>query len=486
MNIEKLSVIDFYNGKSILITGGTGDMGKLLVEKLLRCFPKLGCIYLLIRDKKATMASERLSTLLDSPVFDELRHCSPNIFSKVRIIEGDLCVSDLGLSKANQKILIEKVSIVFHCAANVRFNVPLEEAININLFGTRRLLELCHNMIQIEVFIHVSTLFSTCYKKTIEECIPFIPAINGVVDFTQNEDDVMKAIPPELVKNWPNTYTFSKALTEIMLKDLRGKIPVGIVRPSIIVSSLKEPMPGWINSFYGPTYMITNAALGILRTSICETNNTAHGIPSDMVINLLLCVAPKTKYEGVEKIEVYNFCTSRQNRLTVKLLFEETEKIFRMYPLMRAIRYPNHTLRTSEIIHAVVTAVQHRLFGYVFDLIALCTFRKPSLSRIYSSLSKHATNTKFFTLNDFTVFGHNVERLNADLSEREREIFYFDVKTLNWMSFLRDYALGIRKYLLKEDLMNLGEAVPRMKKYFLEFIGSRNSCSHSCPSHRFF
>lgn len=49
---EKSEVAQWYAGKSILITGATGFMGKVLVEKLLRSCPDVKKIYLLIRSKK--------------------------------------------------------------------------------------------------------------------------------------------------------------------------------------------------------------------------------------------------------------------------------------------------------------------------------------------------------------------------------------------------------------------------------------------------
>ena len=45
---------------------------------------------------------------------------------------------------------------------------------------------------------------------------------------------------------WPNTYVFTKAMGEMMVGKLRGDIPVVIVRPSIITSVQKDPLPGWI------------------------------------------------------------------------------------------------------------------------------------------------------------------------------------------------------------------------------------------------
>lgn len=65
---EYTSVKDFYRDRSIFITGGTGFMGKVLVEKLLRSCPDIKNIYLLMRPKKGQDVQERLQELLNAPV----------------------------------------------------------------------------------------------------------------------------------------------------------------------------------------------------------------------------------------------------------------------------------------------------------------------------------------------------------------------------------------------------------------------------------
>ena len=65
---EYTSVKDFYRGRSIFITGGTGFMGKVLVEKLLRSCPGIKNIYLLMRSKKGQNVQQRLEELLNAPV----------------------------------------------------------------------------------------------------------------------------------------------------------------------------------------------------------------------------------------------------------------------------------------------------------------------------------------------------------------------------------------------------------------------------------
>ena len=45
---------------------------------------------------------------------------------------------------------------------------------------------------------------------------------------------------------WSNTYVFTKAMGEVLLGQLRGDIPVVIMRPSIITSIREDPAPGWM------------------------------------------------------------------------------------------------------------------------------------------------------------------------------------------------------------------------------------------------
>lgn len=58
----------FYKGTNIFITGGTGFVGKLLVEKLLRHCQEIQTIYLLVRGKKGKDMHTRIDEMFDDPV----------------------------------------------------------------------------------------------------------------------------------------------------------------------------------------------------------------------------------------------------------------------------------------------------------------------------------------------------------------------------------------------------------------------------------
>ena len=61
-------VIQFFEGKNIFMTGASGFLGKVLLEKLLRACPDVGNIFVLVRPKKGKEPTERVKNIISLPV----------------------------------------------------------------------------------------------------------------------------------------------------------------------------------------------------------------------------------------------------------------------------------------------------------------------------------------------------------------------------------------------------------------------------------
>lgn len=57
-------VTDIYAGQSVLVTGASGFLGKVLIEKLLYSVNSLKNIYLLIRPKNGLGPKQRMDTIV--------------------------------------------------------------------------------------------------------------------------------------------------------------------------------------------------------------------------------------------------------------------------------------------------------------------------------------------------------------------------------------------------------------------------------------
>jgi len=76
---------------------------------------------------------------------------------------------------------------------------------------------------------------------------------------------------------WQDTYVFTKAMGEMVINSMRGEIPVVIIRPRVIESTLRDPFPGWIQGNRSVTYyymldiclcIVTGSRIFALRTTL--------------------------------------------------------------------------------------------------------------------------------------------------------------------------------------------------------------------------
>jgi hypothetical protein len=100
-----------------------------------------------------------------------LRRECPRALEKLIPVKGDVSQPELGLSVEDRTMLMQRVNIVFHSAATVRFDEPIKTAVNLNTRGTDRVVDLCKDMANLVCLVHVSTAYSNADLRDIQEMI---------------------------------------------------------------------------------------------------------------------------------------------------------------------------------------------------------------------------------------------------------------------------------------------------------------------------
>lgn len=84
--------------------------------------------------------------------------------------------------------------------------------------------------------------------------------------------------------------------------------------------------------------------------------------------------------------------------------------------------------------------------------------------KIYQKIHKFCDVISYFNTRKWYFTNTNVQALWKKLDPKDKQIFYFDMKDLEWDSFTRDSMYGIRQYLMKDDPSTIPDAIKRMKK----------------------
>lgn len=477
---------DFYRGKSILITGSTGFLGKVLVHKLLWDCRHIQKIYLLIRPKKGVAPKDRLDAILEAPIFQDWKINKPDQLAKLIPLNGDICEPKLGLSEEDYNILTENVSIVYHSAATVRFDGPIEFAIKMNLHGTVRMMELARKMSKLEVFVHVSTAYSHCYMNTIEEkfYVGDLHSQEEFWDMVLSNDEHMKI---DDLQKYSNTYTCSKSITESYISRNGRDLPVVIVRPSVICASWKEPIPGWVDNYNALTGMLVAVQSGLLRSMVVSKDKVIDLIPVDMVVNTMIVSAWKrgsveTEGKSINEIPIPIYhCTSGATKpITWRQIENEMIIPVRKYPLdgNSNMWYPGGSFKSSVIYDFICRVLLHYVPAHLVDFGMRLVGKKPFMVYVANKIKKGCDVLKHFANKQYEFGNRNLLKLRSDLEQTDEaslQAFDFDLSSFDWTSYFDDYCLGTRHFLLKNKPESMEASRFRMKllmclHYSIQFV----------------
>lgn len=91
----------------------------------------------------------------------------------------------------------------------------------------------------------------------------------------------------------PNTYTFTKSIAEQIVNDYKHRLPIVIVRPSIVTAAHREPYPGWIDNIQGITGIMMEIGKGSISSILGDKNVICDIIPVDFVVNSMILTAQR-------------------------------------------------------------------------------------------------------------------------------------------------------------------------------------------------
>ncbi|KAL1447113.1 hypothetical protein WDU94_003673 [Cyamophila willieti] len=476
---------DFYKDQTVFITGATGFLGMLLVEKLLRCCSQIHKLILLVRNRGPKSINARVREYFSDPLFDTLRLANPKYYEKVNIVCGQLETENFGLCPTDLQHLISNTSLVFHVAATVRFDEHIRIAYNINVVGTNTMLSLAKQMTRLKSFVHVSTAYSHCDKLFIEETFysPTFTA-NELSILTQNATDEQLSILNEhIIGKKPNTYTLTKATAEDLVREAVTELPICVFRPSVVFPTLEEPMALWMKGFNGVLALGLATGTGLYRAVLCQANIAIDFVPSDRTINAMVALAwyqtiPKTNKNtsqctvskenkqqcmtpehNRQQCVLLNFVCAEDNRITTEKFMHLVHRDWSLSEeANKSIVWKSSYIITGNpSVHTILFYIFHFVPAIAFSLAERLTNQKPQVLKFYRKVKHFINIVAYFGLNEWEFKKNNVYSMIDAMSEEDQKIFDASMNNFSWQTMFRGslhrsiglYILGDR--FTKED-----------------------------------
>jgi thioester reductase-like protein/phosphoserine phosphatase len=503
---RRLSVREALRGKNILLAGTTGFIGKVWLANLLEDVPDTGKIYVLIRRRRSMPSASRFHKAIhESPVFEKLAHQYGGDFdeflgSRVEVLDGDLSKPMLGLDEATSAKLARELDLIVNSSGLTDFNPDLRDALTANVDSVANVLEFLHKTDH-AALLHLSTCYAAGNRdgRVTEALTPnYVPAniagfdaekevlslrerirkIEASAESSEVTEELRKAAlkKPEAAKKlegvaldnqirknrtrwirqtlmesgtqrarelgWPNTYTFTKGLAEALIVKYGAGLPIAIVRPSIVETSLEKPFRGWnegVNTSAGLSYLLGT----YFRQLPTNARKCLDIVPVDQVtqgMTLISAALVERRHEPIYQLatSVTNPCNMRRSIELTSLAhrkFYRTQDGFHHWLRSRFDAIPVSKARYEKLSapaqKAVLQAINRGASSFGLNTAPLAR-RERELERVIKLINLFEP---FILHNDYTFEAMNVERLAAALPPQEKETFGYDCRSIDWWDY---------------------------------------------------
>lgn len=192
-------------------------------------------------------------------------------------------------------------------------------------------------------------------------------------------------------------------------------------------------------------------------------------IPVDVVCNTMITAAWANNFmRPPNEVVVYN-CTSGQrsrNPLLWNGLNAKIVKHSRNYPSKYISMYPKFRYTTTRPIHFLYEIFLHFLPAFLTDLVLRMQGKKPIMLKISKRFKMAADTGEYFSMHEWNFGVNNINKMTRAAQETQLDAneFNCDISTLDWDAYLEKYILGIRQFVLKDDMSSLSKARKKLKK----------------------
>lgn len=476
-------------GKQVLITGTSGFLGKVVLEKILREIPQIGGVTLIVRgSRKYPDATERFrAEILSSSIFDRLKEKGADqlqrlVDEKVHCISAEVTETRFGLSEAAFAKLASEIDVFVNSAASVNFHEPLDQSLKINTYCLNQIAEFANLAGNIPV-IQISTCYVNGHNRgEIREAV-YGPAGTHVPRDTAGHYDIesifsvlehkiaqVKASITEpnareaaltdlgLAEanryGWGDTYTFTKWLGEQLIRKRLSAGTLTIVRPSVVESCWEEPRRGWIEGVKVCDAILLAYAREKVSFFPARKAGVVDIIPVDLVANSVILAMAET-LQAPAAFRIYQSCSGSRNPLRVgryvTTICEEVRVNWEKYPrLCRKQPQRKFILVNKYLFVSAIKAVQAALrLGQWFN-----PMRGKQPSKALKMLESTLKLTGIYATYTSPRYVFNNDRL-MDLAERmgpvDKALFPVDAARIDWDEYFCDvHVAGLNHYGMED------------------------------------
>jgi nucleoside-diphosphate-sugar epimerase len=497
------SLRERYRGQQILLTGASGLLGQAVLEKLLRALPEVGQVFLLMRARGRTSSHERIPEVLGSPLFRRLRHERPDFDAwwptKITTVTGALGLERFGLTPDDWRTLAEQVTAVIHVGAVASFDEPLDRVLEVNTAGALYVLELARQAGDVPM-VHVSTCYVCGNSAGMhrEKLIPWGHTPRSIraganptfdpeaelgahlrrsrqlrldVEAGLHDEVVTRALPDihlsgerlEVLRReyaderlgrmgtrvanrlgWPDPYPMSKAWAEQLLARDMGSVPLSIVRPAILASTLAEPEPGWLTGLRMADPMVVAMGRGVLDRFPGDPMTILDLVPCDLAANTVLAALPERG--PLHDPHIYQVAGSDKNPLALGDFerichtalasdpFRDQHGVCLEPSRVELVDYPRFQRILSR--HRRVLALKLAVFEGLGMVERARSLRVKLRFLRYAHLLGRAYAP--YTVRYFHFATAEADRLSQQLCPEERDLFPMDVGSVDWVRYLTE------------------------------------------------